>query len=193
MAPAAHMQTLGSAKALAGTSLRASRPLPRLARASHAAQAVAAPEASTREGPLILNGQVLHSITKERLELVGSLDNFAQEHILPLLKPTAKCWQPQDFLPAPESPEFMDAVRTALVGGLGVGLCRAVGVGPLPGVQPWGSQLCFWVGCSWEVRAPRPASATRGVPCSWRATAEAPARHSQPCTSPAPAHPPSRR
>lgn len=122
------MQTLpSSSKALAGTALRASRPLPRLARASHgAAQAVAAPEASTREGPIILNGQVLHSITKERLELVSSLDSFAEEQILPLLKPVAKCWQPQDFLPAPESPEFMDAVSPGLV--LFVILLRELGL-----------------------------------------------------------------
>ena len=32
--------------------------------------------------------------------------------MLPILKPTEKCWQPQDFLPHPEAPEFLDAVRT---------------------------------------------------------------------------------
>ncbi len=36
--------------------------------------------------------------------------------VLPILKPTEKCWQPQDFLPNPEAPEFLDAVRGCLGG-----------------------------------------------------------------------------
>jgi acyl-[acyl-carrier-protein] desaturase len=67
--------------------------------------------ASIKEGPIIIDGQVLHSLTSERLELVNSLDNFAAEQILPLLKPVDKLWQPQDFLPDPESPDFLDQIH----------------------------------------------------------------------------------
>jgi len=67
--------------------------------------------AATNEGPIIMDGQVLHSLTPQRLELINSLDNFAAEEIVPLLKPVDKLWQPQDFLPDPESPEFLDAIH----------------------------------------------------------------------------------
>lgn len=67
--------------------------------------------AAATEGPVILNGQVLHSLTPERLEIIQSMDDFAAESVLPLLKPVDKCWQPQDFLPDPESPDFLDAVH----------------------------------------------------------------------------------
>lgn len=36
------------------------------------------------------------------------------EQVLPILKPVEKCWQPQDFLPDPESPDFLDAVSGPL-------------------------------------------------------------------------------
>lgn len=65
----------------------------------------------TAQGPIIINGQVLHSITQERLELVGTMDDYVEREIVPLLKPVDKCWQPTDYLPAPESPDFLDAVR----------------------------------------------------------------------------------
>lgn len=29
---------------------------------------------------------------------------------MPLLKPVDKCWQPADFLPASEDPDFLDKV-----------------------------------------------------------------------------------
>ena len=58
-----------------------------------------------------MNGQVLHSLTPARLEIINSMDTFAAEHVVPLLKPVDKCWQPQDFLPDPKAPEFLDAVH----------------------------------------------------------------------------------
>lgn len=76
------------------------------------AVATEAPPASTKsKGPIILNGQVLHSITEERLELVKSLTDYVDKQVLPLLKPVDKCWQPSDFLPHPESPDFLDEVH----------------------------------------------------------------------------------
>ena len=75
-------------------------------RCSHMCSAAAA-----KEGPIIIDGQVLHSLTSERLELINSLDDFATEQILPILKPVDKLWQPQDFLPDPESPDFLDQIH----------------------------------------------------------------------------------
>ncbi|KAI8471713.1 MAG: plastid acyl-ACP desaturase [Monoraphidium minutum] len=73
---------------------------------------VAEPPSSTasKSGPIILDGQVLHSITPERLALVQSLGSFVATEVQPLLKPVEKCWQASDFLPASEDPYFMDAV-----------------------------------------------------------------------------------
>ena len=65
--------------------------------------------------------------------------------MLPILKPTEKCWQPQDFLPNPEAPEFLDAVRgrlpTGRLGGQGtcllwVGLAGAGRNEALPATHP---------------------------------------------------------
>lgn len=67
--------------------------------------------AAPAQGPIIMNGQVLHSITPARLEIVKGMDDFAATQVLPLLKPVDKCWQPQDYLPDPESPDFLDAVH----------------------------------------------------------------------------------
>ena len=54
---------------------------------------------------------MLHSIAKERLELVNSMTEYVTERVLPVLKPVERCWQPADFLPAPESDTFIDEVR----------------------------------------------------------------------------------
>jgi len=72
------------------------------------AAAVGAP---AKPGPVILNGQVLHSISEERLELVRGLGDYIATTVQPLLKPVDKCWQPADFLPASEDPDFIDKVR----------------------------------------------------------------------------------
>eukprot|EP00775_Hariotina_reticulata_P003212 gene3212-3489_t len=58
-----------------------------------------------------MNGQVLHSITEERLELVKTLGPYLETQVLPLLKDTAKCWQPADFLPESSDPDFLDKVQ----------------------------------------------------------------------------------
>lgn len=49
-------------------------------------------------------------IPVEKLEVIASLDNWAQESLLPLLKPVDKSWQPQDFLPDASSESFFDEV-----------------------------------------------------------------------------------
>uniref|UniRef100_A0A2N9F3Z5 Acyl-[acyl-carrier-protein] desaturase n=1 Tax=Fagus sylvatica TaxID=28930 RepID=A0A2N9F3Z5_FAGSY len=47
----------------------------------------------------------------EKLEIFKSLEGWAQENILVHLKPVEKCWQPQDFLPEPESEGFYEQVK----------------------------------------------------------------------------------
>jgi len=49
----------------------------------------------------------------EKLEIFKSLENWASESVLPLLKPVEQCWQPQNFLPDPSLPfdEFTDQVK----------------------------------------------------------------------------------
>lgn len=51
-----------------------------------------------------------HTIIPERLEVVKSLNSWAEVKLLPLLKPVEKCWQPQDHLPDPESEDFFDQI-----------------------------------------------------------------------------------
>lgn len=58
-----------------------------------------------------MNGQVLHSITEERLAIVRSLEGHMRDNVNPILLSVAKCWQPSDFLPPPEDPDFLDKVR----------------------------------------------------------------------------------
>ncbi|KAL3698730.1 hypothetical protein R1sor_012806 [Riccia sorocarpa] len=55
--------------------------------------------------------QVTHSILPERLELIKSLDAWAEESLIPFLKPVEKCWQPQDHLPEPSSEGFHEEVK----------------------------------------------------------------------------------
>lgn len=84
-------------------------------------QAVAATEKTTtlqdtpggiqHQGPIVMNGQVLHSLTKERLEIVKSMTEYMEKNVMTLLKPVDKCWQPADFLPKSEDPDFLDKVR----------------------------------------------------------------------------------
>lgn len=49
----------------------------------------------------------------EKVEVFKSLEGWASECVLPMLKPVGQCWQPIEFLPDPKSPteEFMDQVR----------------------------------------------------------------------------------
>lgn len=55
--------------------------------------------------------QKAHSLSRERLEIVSSMNEWAEHELLPLLKPVEASWQPQDYLPRPESEGFFDEVR----------------------------------------------------------------------------------
>lgn len=62
------------------------------------------------EGPIILNGQTLHSLGPNRLELINSIAGYVEDRVLPILKDVDKCWQPADLLPDPASNTFIDEV-----------------------------------------------------------------------------------
>ncbi|KAJ9675167.1 hypothetical protein PVL29_024209 [Vitis rotundifolia] len=57
--------------------------------------------------------QVTHSMPPEKVEVFKSLEGWASEWVLPLLKPVDQLWQPQDFLPDPAQPfdAFSEQVR----------------------------------------------------------------------------------
>lgn len=57
--------------------------------------------------------QKTHSMPPEKQEVFKSLENWASQNVLPLLKPVEECWQPQTFLPDPALPfeEFNDQVK----------------------------------------------------------------------------------
>ncbi|KAF5955126.1 hypothetical protein HYC85_007982 [Camellia sinensis] len=61
-----------------------------------------------------LRRQMTHSMPPEKIEVFKSLESWASQWVLPLLKPVDQCWQPQDFLPDPTLPfdAFTDEVRT---------------------------------------------------------------------------------
>ncbi|WIA20089.1 hypothetical protein OEZ85_005948 [Tetradesmus obliquus] len=77
----------------------------------HAVAAAERPPTVKAQGPIVMNGQVLHSISQERLELVQTLGPYMESQVLPLLRDPTKSWQPSDFLPESSDPDFLDKVR----------------------------------------------------------------------------------
>ncbi|CAN6555722.1 unnamed protein product [Malus baccata var. baccata] len=63
--------------------------------------------------PPPLTRQKAHSLPPEKVELFKSLEGWAEQHVLPFLKPVDQCWQPSTFLPDSSLPEeeFLDQVR----------------------------------------------------------------------------------
>ncbi|KAL5075623.1 hypothetical protein RYX36_014607 [Vicia faba] len=61
----------------------------------------------------ILNLRKTHSMPSEKKEVFKSLENWAVQSLLPLIKPVEKSWQPHDLLPDSSLPtdEFMDQVK----------------------------------------------------------------------------------
>lgn len=60
--------------------------------------------------PREVHVQVTHSMPPQKIEIFKSIEGWAENNILTLLKPVEKCWQPQDFLPDPTSDGFHDQV-----------------------------------------------------------------------------------
>jgi acyl-[acyl-carrier-protein] desaturase len=67
----------------------------------------AAPDAS----PVIICGQVSHSLTKEREEIILDMGDFMEKKVYKYLKPTDKCWQASDYLPDPSQEDFIPKVQ----------------------------------------------------------------------------------
>jgi len=72
-----------------------------------AVRSEAAPDAS----PVLICGQVCHSLTKEREEIILSMEDFMQDKVYKYLKPTEKCWQASDYLPDPAAEDFIPRVQ----------------------------------------------------------------------------------
>lgn len=52
----------------------------------------------------------MKGLSAKRREVILDMEDFAENELLKLLKPTDTNWQPQDHLPSPESPDFLDQV-----------------------------------------------------------------------------------
>ncbi|XP_073101814.1 stearoyl-[acyl-carrier-protein] 9-desaturase, chloroplastic-like [Elaeis guineensis] len=55
--------------------------------------------------------EVTHSMHPEKQEIFKSLEKWAEDNILTLLKPVESSWQPQDFLPDPSAEGFFDGIK----------------------------------------------------------------------------------
>ncbi|CAM0950657.1 unnamed protein product [Alopecurus aequalis] len=62
-----------------------------------------------REAPFRV--RVTHSLPPQKKEIFDSLNQWAEDNILVLLKPVEKSWQPQDYLPDASSDGFYDEVK----------------------------------------------------------------------------------
>ncbi|CAI8605593.1 unnamed protein product [Vicia faba] len=71
------------------------------------------PKSTISAAPPPLKLSKAHSLPPEKLEVFKSLEAWASESVLPLLKPVEQCWQPQSFLPDPSLPfdEFTEKVK----------------------------------------------------------------------------------
>lgn len=106
MQASCYLSSQSLSRAPRGPTLRSPPPPP----PSFSVRAVAAPPtpplkaAHTRTNPSLLPHQA---------EVFRSLDAWASQGVLPLLKPVEASWQPQEFLPDPSlsSDEFADQVR----------------------------------------------------------------------------------
>ena len=76
---------------------------------THRLRAVASPTILVKEG----NDPetTTHGLSKKRREVIEDMTSFAAGELSELLKDPDTNWQPQDWLPNPESPDFLDQVR----------------------------------------------------------------------------------
>ncbi|KAE9584765.1 hypothetical protein Lal_00013470 [Lupinus albus] len=63
--------------------------------------------------PPPLKSRKTHSLPPEKIEIFKSLESWASQSVLPLLKPVEQCWQPQEFVPDSSLPfgDFTDQVK----------------------------------------------------------------------------------
>ncbi|CAJ1971989.1 unnamed protein product [Sphenostylis stenocarpa] len=71
------------------------------------------PKSALSVSPQPLKERRTHSMPPEKLEVFRSLEGWASQWVLPLLKPVEKSWQPESFVPDPSLPfeEFVDEVK----------------------------------------------------------------------------------
>ncbi|KAI9113118.1 hypothetical protein K1719_015643 [Acacia pycnantha] len=93
----------------APTSLHRTNRHPRLP--THAVRIRLPPSISAVADPV--KNRKAHSMPPEKAEVFKSLERWASEGLLPLLKPVEQSWQPQNFVPDSSLPfdEFMDQVK----------------------------------------------------------------------------------
>jgi acyl-[acyl-carrier-protein] desaturase len=84
------------------------------AKSSRAASKLWTPRSAAVDSPtIIVEGDAeskMAGLTAKRREVIMDMEDFAETELLKLLKPTSTNWQPQDLLPNPESPDFLDEV-----------------------------------------------------------------------------------
>ncbi|XP_027331870.1 stearoyl-[acyl-carrier-protein] 9-desaturase 6, chloroplastic-like [Abrus precatorius] len=63
--------------------------------------------------PPLMKKRKTHSMPPEKQEIFKSLEGWASQQVLPLLKPVEQSWQPQNFVPDSSLPfhDFMDQVK----------------------------------------------------------------------------------
>jgi acyl-[acyl-carrier-protein] desaturase len=61
--------------------------------------------------PREVHRPITHSLPPQKREIFESLDSWAADNVLVLLKPVEESWQPQDYLPDAASEGFHDEVR----------------------------------------------------------------------------------
>ncbi|GAB2229176.1 hypothetical protein Droror1_Dr00023312 [Drosera rotundifolia] len=61
--------------------------------------------------PREVHVQKMHTMPPQKLEIFKSLEPWAEQNLLTILKPVEKSWQPQDFLPDPASEGFHDQLE----------------------------------------------------------------------------------
>ena len=61
--------------------------------------------------PSALNVRVARTMPAEKVEIFKSMEDWARNNVLTLLKPVEQCWQPQDFLPNPTLDGFVEQVH----------------------------------------------------------------------------------
>ncbi|XP_028757626.1 stearoyl-[acyl-carrier-protein] 9-desaturase 6, chloroplastic [Neltuma alba] len=96
-------------QAWAPASLKRTNRHPRLP--SHTVRLRSPPPISAVAAPV--KNRKAHSMPPEKAEVFKSLERWASEGLLPLLKPVEQSWQPQNFLPDSSLPfdEFKDQVK----------------------------------------------------------------------------------
>ena len=76
---------------------------------THRRRAVASPTILVKDGTD--PETTTHGLSKKRRAVIEDMTSFAAGELSELLKDPDTNWQPQDWLPNPESPDFLDQVR----------------------------------------------------------------------------------